>query len=69
MKNTTTKKILNHLTNYGVISETEAIIRYMIKPSKLSTSVNELRSYGFTISKTDHSIDNEYDLLNIPDKN
>ena len=65
MSNQTTK-ILNHLTTHGVISETEAIARYFIRPSKLNKAINELRSFGFTISKTDYNIDNEYDLLDSP---
>jgi len=63
------KEILSHLTQHGVISETEAIARYLITPSSLNKVINQLRGFGFTISKTDYNIDNEYDLLDSPVKN
>ena len=66
MKNTDT--ILSHLTKNGIISEIEAITRYRIMPSSLNKSINELRAFGLTISKTDYNIDNEYEVLDIPTK-
>ena len=66
MKNTDT--ILSHLTKNGIISEIEAITRNRIMPSSLNKSINELRAFGLTISKTDYHIDNEYEVLDIPTK-
>lgn len=63
MKNMKLPKIALHLKNHKHIGEVEALVKYGLIPRKLKSTINEMRSFGFIISRDDIFMDASYSLL------